>query len=129
MRLSRRILLCAVCAAPVLFVAACLSPTLPLPPPAVPEVQQMSQGEYRLSGTIPVPGTVLVFDERSALISGKVVRDFYTIDVAAQPGDAMRVWYESGNDVSDYAEFVIDANRMLPDAGAPSATGTDARSK
>jgi hypothetical protein len=118
MRLSRRVLLWAV---PGLFAAACLSPTLPLPPPAVPEVQQIGQGQYQLTGSLPVPGTVLVLNQRTRIIKGQGdVLDLYQMVVTAAPGDAMVIWYESGNDKSDERPFVIDQSLSPPpDAGPP----------
>jgi hypothetical protein len=67
----------------------------------------------------------MVLDTRSLLVYGKIVTDVYQLDVLARPGDVMRVYYESGGDVSDYAQFVIERTALLPDAG--SAVPADAR--
>jgi hypothetical protein len=124
MRRSRRVWLLGVCSAAGLCVAACLSPTLPLPPPAVPDVEQTGEGRYRLTGTIPIPGQVVVEDVQSGLGFTKLATHEYQLDIAAEPGDLMRVHYQSGDDVSDYAEFSIPKSVPVPvttrpDAGAP----------
>lgn len=116
MRLSRRMLLLAV---PGLFAAACLSPTLPLPPPAVPTVTQIGQGQYELSGRIDVPGAVLVLNLRTRVIRGEDVQDVYHVPVVALPGDSMSIWYDSGNDKSGVTTFVIEEALAQPDARAP----------
>jgi hypothetical protein len=119
MRLSRRVLLWAV---PGLFVAACLSPTLPLPPPAVPTVTQIGQGQYQLSGSIPVPGTVLALNQRTGAGALLDVQDLYQLLITAAPGDVIFLWYESGNDKSGVTRFVIDeALSPRPDAGTPAS--------
>jgi hypothetical protein len=122
MRLSRRALLWGL---PGLLVVSCISPTLPLPPPAPPDVEQIGQGQYRLEGVIPFSGTVLVLNQRTRLVYGKVVDDVYSLDVLAEPGDDMTLWYESGQDVSDITDFVIDENTPFVDAGANPDAGTD----
>jgi hypothetical protein len=124
MRRSRRVWLLGVSSAAGLCLAACLSPTLPLPPPAVPDVEQTGEGQYRLTGTIPIPGEVIVDDVRSGLGFTKKATHDYQLDIVAQPGDPMRVHYQSGDDVSDYADFSIPKPvpvpvRARPDAGTP----------
>ena len=120
MRLGRRLLLGGL---PALVAVACLSPTLPLPPPSPPDVQQIGVGQYRLQGTIPFAGTVLVLDRRTRLVYGKVVSDVYTLDVTGDLGDDMVLWYEVGQDVSDVTEFTLDPDEpaLTPDAGTPSS--------
>lgn len=104
-----------------LWLAACLSPTLPLPPPAVPDVEQTGAGQYRLTGTIPIPGQVVVDDVRSGLGFTKRVTHEYQLDIIAEPGDLMRVHYQSGDDVSDYAEFTIPKAAPVPAKTQPDA--------
>ena len=123
---SRRIWLLGVSSAAGLCLAACLSPTLPLPPPAAPEVTQIGPDQYRLTGTIPIPGTVVILNVRSGGgITWQTLHD-YELDIVARPGDPMRVHYEAGDDVSDFAEFSIPKAVPVPvtarpDAGAPTA--------
>ncbi|HVU05362.1 MAG TPA: hypothetical protein VHE30_26625 [Polyangiaceae bacterium] len=123
MRLFRRAFLWSLTSA---LAVACLSPTLPLPPPAPPDVEQIGQGEYRLEGAIPFAGTVLVLNQRTSLVYGKVVSDVYRLDVRAEPNDDMVLWYQSGDDVSDVTEFVIPADVAKGDAGAAPTGAPDA---
>lgn len=122
MRLTRRILLLAAAGA---LAVGCLSPTLPLPPPSPPEVAQIGQGVYRLTGSIPVPGTVLVQNARTNLVYGKVVPDVYELTVEAKPGDPMLLWYESSGDASETVGFRIGESLtpQIQDAGGAGTQG------
>jgi hypothetical protein len=120
LRLPRRTLLLAMAGA---LAAGCLSPTLPLPPPSPPDVAQIGQGVYRLSGSIPVPGTVLVQNSRTNLVYGKVVTAVYELTVDARPGDPMLLWYESSGDASETIGFRIDGALSPPVQDAGSAGG------
>lgn len=109
------------------FLAGCLSPTLPLPPPEPPEVEQIGHGVYELRGSLPMPGTVYVRNERTSLIVGKPVEQLYRLIVEAEPGDLMGLWYEA----SDTSQFYGDRSATIsfeipetsttppPDGGAP----------
>lgn len=130
-RLLRRVLLGAAAGA---LATACISPTLPLPPPAVPDAENVGQGQYRLTGTIPVPGTVLVMNTRTNLVYGEDTPGQYDFLVGAKPCDDMVVWYQTGTDQSTTVGFFIgsqlpDRCQLPRDAGAPVSTadaGADA---
>lgn len=110
-----------------LALAGCLSPTLPLPPPVQPEVEPVGNGQYELRGEIPDPGFVLFLNKRTNVVNGALTDRKYTVVISAQPKDAMQLWYESGNEVSDIVEFEIPESQDPPagDAGAPPADGTN----
>lgn len=111
--------------------AGCLSPTLPLPPPSPPEVEQVGPGVYELRGSLPMPGTVYVRNQRTGLIFGDdKVEQLYRFNVAAEPGDLMGLWYEASDtsqfygDRSETIAFEIpDTPTTLPDAGTRSDGG------
>lgn len=91
-----------------LLAAACLStPTLPLPPPAEPEIEQVGQGQYLLSGRIPAPGIVEARNFRTGDIFGKVTNGDYEFLMLAVPGDRIDMWYTVGADVSEAVVFEI----------------------
>jgi hypothetical protein len=100
-----------------IVVSGCLSPTLPLPPPVEPEVEQVGTGQYLLHGEIPEPGLVFILNKRTDDIYGKRTDKEYFVPIAALPKDPMQLWYQVGNEVSDIVEFDI------PDLPAPSGTG------
>ena len=92
--------------------AGCLaSPTLPLPPPDVPDqIRRDSSGLYTISGTIPEPGEVYVLNLRTNQIDGVIAdpRMRYVIrDVRAAPADPMVLWYTSGLVRSANVDFEI----------------------
>jgi hypothetical protein len=108
-------------AAASVLVAGCLSPTLPLPPPSAPDIQEVGSGQYVLTGIIPEPGFVLVLNKRTNAVNGTLSSGEYSVPVQARPADAMQLWYESGTDVSDIVEFEIPAESRSTtpaDAGA-----------
>jgi hypothetical protein len=105
--------------------SGCLSPTLPLPPPAPPDVQEIGQGQYRLSGTLPAEGTVIVENIRTNLIYGIANTAAYVIVVEAAPGDDMAIWYVVSEKSSDTTPFQIPQNAPkapTSDAGARDAS-------
>lgn len=113
---SRRTVLLALGA---LAAPACLSPTLPLPPPDRPDVEPIGSGQYRLTGAIPVAGTVLVLNPRTDLVHGQVADLAYDFVIPAEVGDVLYLWYEAGLESSDAARFEIeDPSPPVPDAGA-----------
>jgi len=128
MRLSRRAWIGALLG---LSVTACISPTLPLPPPSPPDIERVGEGQYRLQGSIPVQGTVLVLNTRTSLVHGQVASVLYDFVVPARPRDTLVLWYVSGAEESDTVEFEIpggtvsDGGVDAPESGAP-ATPSDA---
>jgi hypothetical protein len=108
----------------VLF-AGCLSPTLPLPPPSPPEVTEVGQQRYELSGTLPMRGTVFVQNERSSLVFGETVEQLYRFTVSADPGDPMSLWYEAGDASEFYGDRSQTISFQIPDKSSPPDAGTD----
>lgn len=106
-------------AATALLASGCLSPTLPLPPPSPPDVTNLGGGEYRVQGSIPLVGTVLIRDTRSRLVYGQADTQVFDVVVSAEPGDRMVLWYEVSGDQSDPVLFQIDRSEVVPptDAG------------
>jgi hypothetical protein len=119
---SRRWWLGALCAIAV----GCLSPTLPLPPPAQPDVAGPNeQGLVTLSGTVEQPeATVLALNRSTAHIDGTLAdtQGRYSFQMAAQPGDPVELWWEFGNEVSDSRPFRIP----YPAPALPTTSGPDA---
>jgi hypothetical protein len=91
------------------LLAGCLSPTLPLPPPSRPDITRVEDGVYELRGTLPMPGTVFVQNERTTLLFGVRVETFYELLVEARPGDFMKLWYEA----SDTSQFYGDRSQSI----------------
>jgi hypothetical protein len=114
-RFARRLLL--LFALTVGLASGCLSPTLPLPPPAAPEVDgPTAEGTATLRGRVPranarvyaINWTRMEADDPRAF--GGDVADGegrYEFEIAAQPGDQCDLWYEFANDRSQVREFEI----------------------
>jgi hypothetical protein len=103
------------------LLAGCLSPTLPLPPPSQPEVEQVGQGQYELRGSLPMPGTVYVRNERTFDMFGKHgVEQLYQFIVEAEPGDVMSLWYEASDTSQFYGDRSQPITFEIPDAVPPS---------
>jgi hypothetical protein len=116
-RLSRRTLLA--WAGLGVLAPACISPTLPLPPPSVPDQRDLGNGTFQLRGSIPVTGTVFIQNERTTLAYGKGPLTQYDLTVGAEKGDIMVLWYETDGDLSTQVAFVIDrANPIIDDGGS-----------
>lgn len=105
---------------------ACLSPTLPMPPPSPPDVELVGQGQYRLSGAIPKPGVVLVLNARTRIVTGEKTDVQYSFVANAEPGDRMAIWYTSGLDSSDSTWFTIPGNPGAPPDAGTSPDASDA---
>jgi hypothetical protein len=110
---SRRVLLCFGIGA---LLAGCLSPTLPLPPPSKPDVEKIDYGVYEVSGTLPMPGTVYVRNERTSDIFGKNnVEQLYRLIVEAEPRDVMGLWYEASDTSQFYGDRSATISFEIPD--------------
>jgi len=116
MRQFRRTLLGAGAA---LIVSSCLSPTLPLPPPDRPDVEQIGQGEYRVTGAIPERGMATVMNSRTRLQWGQFTEARYSFIVHGEPGDAMLFWYVVSGQSSEYLFFDLGENTE----GGPTGKG------
>ena len=83
-----------------LCLAGCLSPTLPLPPPAAPSVTSPdANGMVRIEGVAATYAEVIAWNRRTDLIAGQVTRESpsYSIEMAAQIDDTIEVWYIQGD--------------------------------
>lgn len=122
-RIRRRVL-------PTLLVVAagCLSPTLPLPPPAEPEIETVGEGLVELSGEVPEPRVpVIAQNVRTEVFAGEMAdeRGAYRFQIAASPGDPMRLWYTHNLERSEEARFSIP-EVGLPAPALPTISGPDA---
>jgi len=98
-------------AALALAPAACLAPTLPLPPPDEPEsVQASGEGQWELRGSVSPGATVVGVVERTG--RGAVVEDRdgdgrYVLIVEAQLCDVVDVWQQDGEETSASTRVVL----------------------
>jgi hypothetical protein len=127
MQVRRRALILGVGAAALGAVVSCLSPTLPLPPPGEPTVEEFGTNQYRLTGTVPGPGWVVVANDRTSEINGDITEGDgqYAIVVVALIDDPMRLWYTSGGEQSPSLEFTI--RDLLPSASEDGPAAPEAR--
>ena len=106
-RLARRGLCTALAA---LAVVACLSPTLPLPPPEQPQIDgpDPETGEVRLRGAVAPKSQVQAINLRTGDIRGQVTEtgsyDFY---LPAAIGDEIAMYYRKGTEESQSRVFLI----------------------
>ena len=101
----RRLVLLAALAA-----CSCLSPTLPLPPPSEPEVSgPTEQGLVRLQGSVRPNSWVFALNERTELAYAQATHETgrYDLEIRAEVGDEILLWYEIGNDKSESLEVTI----------------------
>lgn len=102
----RRWLLCVTAAAAL---GGCLAPTLPLPPPSDPTVSGPDERGFALiEGRVEVNATVYVLNRaRSAGAFQKAQDGTYSIEIRAELGDSMALWYELDGEVSEALSFEI----------------------
>jgi hypothetical protein len=83
--------------------AACLSPTLPLPPPSRPDVSSPDESGYsRLQGFAAPKVEVIAWNHDNDLIAGQVTGDDsrYDFSIRAESGHTIELWYIDGSDES-----------------------------
>jgi hypothetical protein len=92
-----------------LAVVGCLSPTLPLPPPAEPSITGPdAQGSYELDGFVEPQSEVYAYNTRTQQIFGEHTdTGQYHFAVVAQLNDDITFWYINGTDESPTIDFVI----------------------
>ena len=98
--------------ASAVIASACLSPTLPLPPPSKPEVEgPTANGQVRLSGEVQGGAEIMAANLRTKEIRGQITGTdgLYSFWIAAQVGDEIVLWYAVGNKESPNTNFVIKA--------------------
>ena len=91
--------------------AGCLSPTLPLPPPDVPQsITQAPDGTWQIHGTCIAGATVTVLDMNTG--RGSVYEDLnrggsYTVVLQASQCDFVTVKQEANNEESAETGFLL----------------------
>lgn len=93
-----------------LAVSACLSPTLPLPPPSRPTVEGPDdRGYVRLSGRVSGRATVTALNARTSLLAGQQTDESgrYDFSIEATAGDEILFWYSRGNMTSSSVVVVV----------------------
>ncbi|WP_394848938.1 hypothetical protein LZC95_15985 [Pendulispora brunnea] len=100
----------------VLALVACASPTLPLPPPAIPSIAQTGEGQYRLRSEHGVePNAIVVIINHNSTLSGDDRVDGTEADaqgtweavIPAHAGDFLDVKQEFGTMSSPLTTFQI----------------------
>jgi hypothetical protein len=100
--------------AAVASVGACLSPTLPLPPPAAPDqigASTAEPGVWDIRGTCDPGAVVLVKNLRTKTIAGVEDRDAngrYLVRIEAEQCDPAVVWEIIGTTVTEATGFTIE---------------------
>lgn len=93
-----------------LGVVACLSPTLPMPPPAKPSVSAPDESGFaRVQGVARPRAEVIAWNRANNLIAGQVTGEsaFYDFKIEAQSGDVLEVWYILGADESPTVQVIV----------------------
>lgn len=97
----------------IIGLAACLSPTLPLPPPEQPDAisQSTDEGVWEVRGSNTPGSVVLVKNINTGLISGVEDQDSdgrYFLRVDGDPCDGAEVYEIIGSDTSDTTFFLLE---------------------
>ncbi len=93
-----------------LCVGACLSPTLPLPPPSKPVIEGPdSQGQVTLSGSVQMNATAFALNTRTGEGRFQVTGETgdFVIVLPVQSGDEIAHWYSLGTDDSPSIVFRV----------------------
>ncbi|AUX43836.1 hypothetical protein SOCE26_052920 [Sorangium cellulosum] len=104
--------------------AACLSPTLPLPPPEPADTMRPSataEGVWQISGNCMAGARVSVFNQRTQ--RGVIEDDVdgngrYHVEIEAEPCDTLFVWQEliddgDGQEQSESQAFLVEERTPL----------------
>lgn len=92
------------CVAAAFALTACLAPTLPLPPPAEPNISGPDEaGLVHLSGNVHANAWVFALNRQSnaGTFQGTGPDGAYALTLPAAVGDTLVLWYESDGDVSE----------------------------
>lgn len=95
-----------------LALGACLSPTLPLPPPDRPDVSSPdASGMVRIQGLAPVGSTVTAWNHANNLTAGQVLKTDpkYDFTLRADVGDLIELYYTKSTDQSQSVEVTVPA--------------------
>jgi hypothetical protein len=91
-----------------LLVAGCLSPTLPLPPPADPNVSSVSDGLVRFTGNVEPESEVFALNRNSNQISGQyTAAGSYDFTLLARENDSISLWYVHDTLESPPDDFIL----------------------
>jgi len=93
-----------------LCLAACLSPTLPLPPPDRPDVSAAdTEGYVRLQGVAAPQAEVIAWNHNNDLLAGQVTGDDsrYDFVIKAEPSDFIELWYIQGSEESQSIRVIV----------------------
>lgn len=105
-RVSRRLLLSGF----ALAATACLSPTLPLPPPSKPVVEGPDrQGNVTLDGYVESEATVFAANLGTGEIRGHFTdpTGHYHFELPAEVGAELQLWYQVGTTTSPSIVFKV----------------------
>ena len=98
-----------------LLAAGCLSPTLPLPPPADPNVSSVSDGLVSLSGNVEPESEVFALNRNTNLISGQYTSaGAYSFTLQAQEHDSISLWYVHDTLESPPNDFILKLPTTTP---------------
>jgi hypothetical protein len=110
------------------LVSGCLSPTLPLPPPAAPDFidQNVDESLWSLRGSCTPGAVVLIKNLATGQISG--IEDIdadgrYFIAIEAEECDVAQLWEIVGSESSKAASFVITDTTPSEGTGSNCASG------
>lgn len=110
----------------VSLLTGCLSPTLPLPPPARPDVSPpSSSGIATVRGRVPGRTTAIAQNLDNGRLVGQVTGGdgAYVLSIEAAIGDTLVVWYRDGLDNSGQVTVTVPAEsaELGPLGGAGSS--------
>lgn len=108
-RQLRRLVVAVVAA---LALGACLSPTLPLPPPDRPDVGTPdASGMVRIQGVATPQSQVVAWNHANNLTAGQVLGSDpkYDFELRADVGDLIELWYVKGTDQSQSVVVTVPA--------------------
>jgi hypothetical protein len=100
-----------------LCLASCLSPTLPLPPPAKPDVSGPDESGYvRLQGVAAPRSEVIAWNHNNNLIAGQVTGDtsLYDFEIKAEENDVIELWYIKGSEESSSVKIIVPTAATTP---------------
>jgi hypothetical protein len=89
--------------------AGCLSPTLPLPPPATPTVSGTdTDGNVRVTGYVEPESEVFVLNQATNVISGQLTPSgMYDFKIQAKQYDPLSLWYVKDTVQSPPTDFTV----------------------
>jgi hypothetical protein len=111
--MTRRTLLVALFGAALASLGACLSPTLPLPPPEEPSeiARAGTDGMWKIQGSCSAGAMVLIRNERTGVITGTedTHAALYAVEVAAVECDPATVFEVVDETMTSGTSFLVRA--------------------